>query len=201
MTSSSSGHHSSLYEPLVQDDDHEQQQQMDLVSSPSEETVSENDELSSQLPQNCEGATIDVVSPATLPGGFSFWACVGDSGPLFLVTVPVGGVRKGERIPYVLRTDSTSSPSIDFPVGTWRDGMCDCFRYGCFHPSILNALFCPASEYTMWFKFCILLQFTGCKLQYHIIYQPLSTFFSNTSALFRRHPFALFACTILKLKF
>jgi Cys-rich protein (TIGR01571 family) len=29
------------------------------------------------------------------------------------------------------------------PRGSWKDGLCDCFKFGIFHPSLLNACCCP----------------------------------------------------------
>lgn len=65
---------------------------------------------------------------------------------------PPGGVTEGQRFVVPLPPDAakpmaTSTPLVGDASGApryqWKDGLCDCFRLGCFHPSLLNALFCP----------------------------------------------------------
>jgi hypothetical protein len=29
------------------------------------------------------------------------------------------------------------------PQTRWRDGLCDCFKYGILHPMVLNSFICP----------------------------------------------------------
>ena len=110
---------------------------------------------------------VQVIAPATLEAGYTFDAMY--EGTTFTVVVPDGGVIKGQRfiVPFTtpvaeavaVPVDGASggvmnarrrhhntapgagyaSPSI--PTGIWRDGLCDCCRFGPFHPSLLNSLF------------------------------------------------------------
>ena len=111
-------------------------------------------------------ANVQVIAPATLIGGYTFDAMY--DGITFRVVVPEGGVIKGQRfiVPFVPPTDASSSSSsssraagdegtdddherddhrrrrgVNPPRGIWRDGLCDCFRFGPFHPHLLFALF------------------------------------------------------------
>lgn len=82
---------------------------------------------------------VDVVAPADLPGGYNFEAEI--EGRRFLATVPAGGVQKGETFSCYMR--DLEKVGSDIPVGRWRDGLFDCFKFGCLHGVICNALFCP----------------------------------------------------------
>ena len=73
------------------------------------------------------------------------------------MTVPEGGVSKGQKfvVPFEPPTEaiavaaspikgtgataSEGSSTDSIPTGQWRDGLCDCFRFGCFHPHFLNS--------------------------------------------------------------
>jgi len=91
--------------------------------------------------------TIEVVAPADLPEDYEFDAQVGDR--IFSVKVPRGGVEEGQKFSVTLPggsdavSDSMCTPRVSIPTGAWRDGLCDCFRHGCIHPVIFNAVFCP----------------------------------------------------------
>lgn len=85
-------------------------------------------------------------------------------GITFTVVVPNGGVSEGQRfiVPFTPRAvavavpaDSTTAAAIatakskhqgnggvahGIPTGIWRDGLCDCCRFGPFHPHFLCAL-------------------------------------------------------------
>jgi len=55
-------------------------------------------------------------------------------------------VQKGEHFNVPLFSNAISHvPTIinNRNRGRWRDGLCDCFRLGFCHPSILNSMFCP----------------------------------------------------------
>lgn len=80
---------------------------------------------------------VTVTAPATLDAGFRFEAEF-DGAP-FLVTVPKGGVIKGQKfeVPFIQSTQF--SPSY----GKWKDDLCNCCSFGPFHPSFLNAMCCP----------------------------------------------------------
>lgn len=101
---------------------------------------------------------VDVVAPATLAEGYQFQAI--SNGMPFTVTVPLGGVKEGQTfsVPFspmdqkVVMAESTpmvggiadGGDDLDaMPHGTWKDGLCDCFRFGICHPSLCNAIFCP----------------------------------------------------------
>ncbi|KAG7352040.1 PLAC8 family domain containing protein [Nitzschia inconspicua] len=88
-------------------------------------------------PGDMELPMVDVVAPADLPGGYQFEAEIDNKH--FLATVPAGGVSKGQTFTCHMR----EMKETDIPVGRWRDGFFDCFRYGFTHPMLLNSLLCP----------------------------------------------------------
>ena len=108
---------------------------------------------------------VQVIAPATLEAGYSFDAMY--EGVTFRVIVPEGGVARGQRfiVPFVPTAVAVADPSPSSPPppeggggdggggkrrrrggggnprGIWRDGLCDCCRFGPFHPHFLFALF------------------------------------------------------------
>ncbi|KAL7550005.1 hypothetical protein ACHAWF_016200 [Thalassiosira exigua] len=103
---------------------------------------------------------VQVIAPATLAAGYTFDAMF--DGTTFTVTVPEGGVVKGQRFivpfapaPLAVAVAVPGEPSAPPPegggprrrghgappTGIWRDGLCDCFRHGPCHPSLLYACF------------------------------------------------------------
>jgi len=90
---------------------------------------------------------VEVVAPGTLTAGYTFQASY--NGVVFPVTVPPGGVKEGQKIVVPFTNHETTSEltplaAIDTaPHGHWKDGLCDCFKYGICHPSLCNAFFCP----------------------------------------------------------
>jgi len=90
---------------------------------------------------------VDVVSPATLEEGYSFQAVL--NGVVFPVTVPPGGVKEGQtiKVPFQPVAFSELSPLVPSSASTvqgrWKDGIFDCCKYSCMHPSFLNACCCP----------------------------------------------------------
>mmetsp|Transcript_18076 Transcript_18076/g.28353 ORF Transcript_18076/g.28353 Transcript_18076/m.28353 type:complete len:341 (-) Transcript_18076:578-1600(-) len=107
-------------------------------------------------------ANVQVIAPATLNAGYTFDASY--EGNTFTVTVPEGGVVKGQRfiVPYIppaVAAEGTPiitgapllplySPNMRgtgeyrIPTGAWRDSLCDCFKFGPCHPSLLTACCC-----------------------------------------------------------
>lgn len=90
---------------------------------------------------------VEVEAPGTLNAGYTFQATY--NGVVFPVTVPPGGVQEGQKIIVPFTNQGTTSEltplaAIDTaPRGHWKDGLCDCFKFGCCHPALWNAFFCP----------------------------------------------------------
>lgn len=102
---------------------------------------------------------VEVESPGDLPEGYVFDAIY--DGQTFSVTVPPGGVNRGERfsapfepklLPPMITAMATPSPSspngIDnggsissSPSGYWKDGLFACFKHGICHPSCIIGFF------------------------------------------------------------
>ena len=82
---------------------------------------------------------VDVIAPADLPAGYTFEAQMGSK--RFLATVPPGGVGRGNRFSCPLK--SLDRVEIQCPTGSWRDGIFSVFKFGVFHPLVLNSLFVP----------------------------------------------------------
>ncbi|EJK67797.1 hypothetical protein THAOC_11124, partial [Thalassiosira oceanica] len=83
--------------------------------------------MASQLP-----SMVEVVAPSDLSEGYVFDAV--ENGQTFSVTVPVGGVSRGQTFsaPFVpWRTRSDASSAYVAPMFRWKDGLCDCFKFGC----------------------------------------------------------------------
>ncbi|KAL7474567.1 hypothetical protein ACHAW6_000539 [Cyclotella cf. meneghiniana] len=95
---------------------------------------------------------VQVIAPATLNAGYTFDAMY--DGITFKVTVPVGGVVKGQRfiVPFTPPIAETvvGVPSGrrerggdgGIPIGVWRDDLCNCCVHGPCHPHFLNSWFC-----------------------------------------------------------
>jgi len=84
---------------------------------------------------------VSVTAPNNLPAGYVFEAKVGNR--TINITVPEGGVAQGQVIVVPMPPEiSTSVEIIEAPIGKWKDGLCDCFSLGCFHPSVCCALCC-----------------------------------------------------------
>mmetsp|Transcript_36848 Transcript_36848/g.88879 ORF Transcript_36848/g.88879 Transcript_36848/m.88879 type:complete len:345 (+) Transcript_36848:195-1229(+) len=102
---------------------------------------------------------VQVIAPATLDAGYTFDAMY--EGATFTVVVPDGGVIKGQRfivpfapppaaavitdavavaVPAGRVGDKPQSGRSGIPTGIWRDGLCDCCRFGPCHPHFLCAL-------------------------------------------------------------
>lgn len=124
-------------------------------------TLNHEDQLDHSLlftPDNVQPAAatalISVVAPATLPEGYLMDVQVDGRGQTFSVKVPPGGVEEGQSFQVTIEGRSSEDafqnavsvaiPRVSVPVGAWRDGMCDCFRFGCCHPAFWNAFCCTA---------------------------------------------------------
>ena len=81
---------------------------------------------------------IEVTVPSDLPEGYVFDAVA--DGQTFSVTVPAGGVRRGQifRAPVVSGGVGISASAV--PRGRWKDGLCDCCKLGCCHPTLCLAM-------------------------------------------------------------
>jgi Cys-rich protein (TIGR01571 family) len=76
---------------------------------------------------------VDVQAPETLGEGYGFEVI--HDGQKFTVTVPPGGVTKGQ-------TFQASLLTSDRQEGHWKTNLCDCCKFGCLHPSFLLACCC-----------------------------------------------------------
>lgn len=80
-------------------------------------------------------AVIEVVAPATLMEGYELETKVGDQ--IIKVKVPAGGVAKGQKftapMPTNLAPTISGKKRYQVPIGSWKDGLCDCCQYGCGH--------------------------------------------------------------------
>jgi len=89
---------------------------------------------------------IEIVAPATLMEGYRLDTQVGDR--VITVAIPPGGVEKGQKFSVPMSPDSASGSKgvqkSHVPVGHWKDGLCDCFRYGLFHASLCTSCWCHA---------------------------------------------------------
>ena len=86
---------------------------------------------------------IDVVAPANLPEGYTFEAEIDEC--RFMATVPSGGVRKGQTFTCYMR-DMEKISDEEIPTRKWRDPLSAVFKYGAFHPMLLNSVFLPTCE-------------------------------------------------------
>ena len=97
---------------------------------------------------------IEVVAPSTLPEGFEFTVELQQqqqqqpgTPQTFQVTVPPGGVEKGQTfaVPMPMFTttrSTTTTTTTTIPVGHWRDHLYDCFRHGICHPHCWASWMC-----------------------------------------------------------
>uniref|UniRef100_A0A7S1D7B1 Uncharacterized protein n=1 Tax=Cyclophora tenuis TaxID=216820 RepID=A0A7S1D7B1_CYCTE len=94
--------------------------------------------------------TVEVIAPATLQAGYTFDAVF--KGKTIPVTVPEGGVQRGDKMTITFQqqivpteaTPLTGEEPIEHTTrGEWKDGLCECCKYSCCHPSFMNAWCCP----------------------------------------------------------
>jgi Cys-rich protein (TIGR01571 family) len=96
------------------------------------------------VPTTEQQRTVEVVAPADLPEHYSFyvWEAARPSTGL-RVQVPSGGVHAGERFGAIVVDDVAGEGGPHaIPTGRWRDGLCDCCRYGCCHPQCCLTWWC-----------------------------------------------------------
>jgi len=79
-----------------------------------------------------------VTAPTRMNGGYVFEAEY--DGKIVSITVPKGGVSEGQHFQV---PKETLLSNIEIPAGEWRDGLCACFQFGCFHPMFCMALCLP----------------------------------------------------------
>ena len=86
-------------------------------------------EPASSTVEKGESGMVEVTAPMDLPEGYQLTVNVNNSQRS--VTVPPGGVRSGE----TFKASASGSAEVysNIPTGDWRDGLCDCFRFGCCH--------------------------------------------------------------------
>lgn len=88
---------------------------------------------------------MEVVAPSNLAEGYQFPATFGSRS--FMVTVPPGGVIGGQKFPVPFpREEDFINPTIHVPVGHWKDGLWDLFRYGYCHATVWNSCCCVPSK-------------------------------------------------------
>lgn len=106
-----------------------------------------NNELSLPVPTPAATILLEVIAPETLPEGYKFNVTVSGSNNIVAVTVPEGGVIAGQRFTTRVENLNDSNKSSDNSnqgermniYGKWKDGVCDCFKHGIFHPMVWNA--------------------------------------------------------------
>lgn len=78
---------------------------------------------------------VDITAPAKMPAGYKFEAQI--NGKMFQVTVPEGGVEKGQNFSVSLphEDEEIGAPSTLKGNGRFKDDLFSCFRYGFCHPS------------------------------------------------------------------
>lgn len=92
---------------------------------------------------------LEVIAPENLPEGYKFNVTIPGSNNIVAVIVPEGGVIAGQKFTTKIENlnmsnkDSSSNNQVkSMPnSGQWKDGLCNCFTHGCFHPMLWNS-FC-----------------------------------------------------------
>eukprot|EP00934_Nitzschia_sp_Nitz4_P008582 Nitzschia sp. Nitz4//scaffold1_size375055//18726//19561//NITZ4_000208-RA/size375055-processed-gene-0.285-mRNA-1//1//CDS//3329540841//8572//frame0 len=85
---------------------------------------------------------VRVTAPSTLPAGYTFEALLNDDPDRpFSCEVPEGGINEGESFLTPVPNDHQVR-RIVAPSGKWKDGLCDCFNLGIFHPHLWCAFCC-----------------------------------------------------------
>lgn len=92
---------------------------------------------------------MEIVAPATLMEGYRLDIQVGDR--VRTVTVPPGGVEKGQKFTISLSADDPAAfggtPAVqkmNVPVGHWKDGLWDCCQYGICDAHLCISFWCHA---------------------------------------------------------
>jgi Cys-rich protein (TIGR01571 family) len=86
---------------------------------------------------------LQVVSPATLPEGYTFEAQA--NGQAITVTVPMGGIEEGQKfdVPVPPGSNINSGARPSGSIGHWKDDLIACCGLGCCHPTLWMAWCCP----------------------------------------------------------
>lgn len=92
------------------------------------------------LPPTTATPMMEVVAPATLSEGYTFDVDI--EGTTTSVTVPKGGVEEGQSFTIPMPTMQVGLPRVNVPVGQWRDGICDCCKYGMCHNHLWTSCCC-----------------------------------------------------------
>jgi hypothetical protein len=106
--------------------------------------------------------TVQVEAPADLPEGYEFQATLPGQQCMIKVTVPPGGVEKGQYFAVPLPTNAVGAQFfndgllgsggshngriISIPVGHWRDGLFEFYKYGICHPHCWTACCCSTCK-------------------------------------------------------
>lgn len=80
--------------------------------------------------------TLEIQAPTALPGGYNLR--VQHQGSKISVKIPDGGVEANQVFRVNVPKPETTTP----PVGHWKDGFIEIFRYGALHPHALTSLAC-----------------------------------------------------------
>jgi hypothetical protein len=128
--------------------------------------------------------TLEIKAPSALPGGYQLR--VQHGGTKLVVPVPAGGVEANQVFRVVVPNpavaaaaaannnykrrpvEESSAPSFGGttagtttsttgPVGHWKDGFLDIFKYGVFHPHAVTSLACSLRKCTTLSLFCFVL--------------------------------------------
>lgn len=92
------------------------------------------------IPASAAAVTVEVRSPASLSEGFVFESIY--EGNSFQVTVPEGGVTKGQVIHVPVPPELVGVIGGPRPPSSWKYGLCDCCQFDPCHPSFLLACCC-----------------------------------------------------------
>jgi hypothetical protein len=122
-------------------------------------TIPEQGAMLTMTPVVASAPTVQVEAPADLPEGYEFQATLGSGGQqrMIKVTVPPGGVEKGQFFSVPLSspnahfdvdsfTSGSNSNIISIPVGHWRDGLFEFYKYGICHPHCWTACCCSTCK-------------------------------------------------------
>jgi hypothetical protein len=103
------------------------------------------------------------------------------------VTVPKGGVEEGQSFTIPMPTMQVGLPRVNVPVGQWRDGICDCCKYGMCHNHLWTSCCCCLSMYILYRVPCV----CRCSRSHHILTKHTYSFgrtshYSFTARLVRK---------------
>ena len=94
--------------------------------------------------------SVQVIAPLDLPAGYHFNVDNADGRSLRVEVPGPNGVAAGQSFHAAIVSDESSSanrarplPPNHVPIGTWRDGIFDCCKFGILHPVFCMGLFAP----------------------------------------------------------